>query len=101
MHAGRRAVAVIEEVGRRGGLQRALANRDDESLLPILEYIEKNISKPRHTVQMVNIANRIATCTAETPAPARLWIALYIESRRGLGHSCDCTTLSRNCKGWR
>ena len=44
---------------KRQGLQRALANRDDESLLPILEYIEKNISKPRHTVQMVNIANRI------------------------------------------
>lgn len=51
--------AVIEEVGRRGGLQKALANRDDESLLPILEYIEKNIAKPRHTAQMVNIANRI------------------------------------------
>ena len=61
LHIGRAEVvaAVIEEVGRRGGLQRALANRDDESLLPILEYIEKNISKPRHTVQMVNIANRI------------------------------------------
>ena len=36
-----------------------LANRDDESLLPILEHRKKNISKPRHTVQMVNIANCI------------------------------------------
>ena len=61
LHVGRAEVvaAVIEEVGRRGGLQKALANRDDQSLLPILEYIEKNISKPRHTAQMVNIANRI------------------------------------------
>lgn len=61
LHIGRAEVvaAVIEEVGRRGGLQKALANRDDASLLPILEYIDKNISKPRHTAQMVNIANRI------------------------------------------
>jgi len=36
-----------------------LANRDDASLLPVLEYVEKNISKPRHTAQMVNISNRI------------------------------------------
>ena len=61
LHVGRAEVvaAVIEEVGRRGGLQKALANRDDQSRLPILEYIEKNFSKPRHTAQMVNIANRI------------------------------------------
>jgi U3 small nucleolar RNA-associated protein 15 len=61
LHVGRTEVvaAVIEEVGRRGGLQKALANRDDASLLPVLEYVEKNISKPRHTAQMVNISNRI------------------------------------------
>jgi len=35
LHVGRAEVvaAVIEEVGRRGGLQKALANRDDQSLL--------------------------------------------------------------------
>jgi len=51
--------AVIEEIGRRGGLQKALANRDGDSLIPILVYVEKNIAKPRHTAQMVNIANRV------------------------------------------
>ena len=51
--------AVIEEIGRRGGLQKALANRDGDSLIPILVYVEKNIAKPRHTAQMVNIVNRV------------------------------------------
>ena len=49
-------MAVIEDIERRGGLTKALANREEQSLTPVLEFIVKYVANPRHTQELVRIA---------------------------------------------
>lgn len=48
-----------EEVGRRGGLKTALAGRDAATLAPVLKFIARHVSQPRHTWQLLGVLARI------------------------------------------
>ena len=51
--------AVIEELGRRRGLTTALANRDEETVEPLLSFTIRYITKPTYTVVLTTVANRL------------------------------------------
>ena len=56
--AGGRAevvAAVIEEIGRRGGLKTALAGRDAAGLGPVLRFIARHVANPRHSRQLAGV----------------------------------------------
>ena len=46
--------AVMEEIGRRGGLRAALAGRDDTALAPVLKFITRHVSQPRWGLATLN-----------------------------------------------
>ena len=50
-------VSVIQELIRRDGLKPALAARDDKSLGHIIKFIQRNISNPRFTATLTDIAS--------------------------------------------
>ncbi|EDO31974.1 predicted protein [Nematostella vectensis] len=50
-------VAILQELIRRGGLERALSGRDEEGLVPILYFLIRNITNPRYTVVLIDVAN--------------------------------------------
>eukprot|EP00043_Microstomoeca_roanoka_P009156 m.87213 g.87213 ORF g.87213 m.87213 type:complete len:367 (-) comp14497_c0_seq1:2050-3150(-) len=49
----------LHELVQREGLRTALSNRDDASLEPILRFVVKNITNPRYTRLLVNVAHLI------------------------------------------
>lgn len=51
--------AVMEEIGRRGGLRAALAGRDATTLAPVLAFIARHVSQPRHTRQVLGVLARV------------------------------------------
>lgn len=60
--AGGRAevvAAVIEEIGRRGGLKTALAGRDAAGLGPVLRFIARHVANPRHSRQLAGVTARV------------------------------------------
>ncbi|KAK9712599.1 U3 small nucleolar RNA-associated protein 15 [Basidiobolus ranarum] len=52
-------VSLIEELVHRDGLRSSLQGRDDISLEPIVQFLVKNISHPRYTGLLVDVANVI------------------------------------------
>mmetsp|Transcript_2507 Transcript_2507/g.7501 ORF Transcript_2507/g.7501 Transcript_2507/m.7501 type:complete len:536 (+) Transcript_2507:121-1728(+) len=58
---GRAAItaAVLEDLIHRNGLEIAVSNRSPDRLLPLLMLVEKNISNPRYTEVMIELANII------------------------------------------
>lgn len=50
-------VSVIEELILRSALEGALAGRDQESLVPILSLIRRNIRNPLYTVRLTQLSN--------------------------------------------
>ncbi|RDD45049.1 U3 small nucleolar RNA-associated protein 15-like protein [Trichoplax sp. H2] len=50
-------VSVIQELIRRDGLPIALSGRDEDALLPVLYFIKKNISNPRYSSLVSDVAN--------------------------------------------
>ncbi len=52
--------SVLEELAGRGGLQRALGNRDAEALLPLLGFLAKYIAEPRHSRLLTDVSHRWA-----------------------------------------
>ena len=61
MAGGRAEVvaAVIEEIGRRGGLKTALAGRDAAGLGPVLRFIARHVANPRHSRQLAGVTARV------------------------------------------
>jgi U3 small nucleolar RNA-associated protein 15 len=51
--------AVMEEIGRRGGLKAALAGRDAATLAPVLKFIARHVAQPRHTQQLLGVLARV------------------------------------------
>lgn len=51
------ATSVIQELVLRDGLHRALAHRDEERLAPILSFLVKHISDPRHAPLLLDVAD--------------------------------------------
>ena len=52
-------MAVIEDIEKRGGITKALANRDEHGLVPVLEFVVKYIANPRHTRDLVRLSQEI------------------------------------------
>ncbi|CAB3984474.1 U3 small nucleolar RNA-associated 15 homolog [Paramuricea clavata] len=52
-------VSLIMELIRRQGLQIALSGRDEDSLLPILSFLNKHICNPRYTPTLIDVTNTI------------------------------------------
>ena len=60
--AGGRAevvAAVLEEIGRRGGLRTALAGRDAAGLAPVLRFVARHVANPRHSRQLAGVTARV------------------------------------------
>ena len=60
--AGGRAevvAAVIEEIGRRGGLRTALTGRDAAGLVPVLRFVARHVANPRHSRQLAGLTARV------------------------------------------
>lgn len=51
--------AVLEEIGRRGGIRSALTGRDADTLAPVLKFIARHVSNPRHTRQLLGVMARV------------------------------------------
>lgn len=51
--------AVVEELMARGGLSIALRNRDEETLLPLIDFLAKYIRDPRYSKDAINVCHRI------------------------------------------
>ncbi|KAJ7365692.1 snoRNA-binding rRNA-processing protein [Desmophyllum pertusum] len=51
--------SVLQELIRRKGLWRALAGRDEEGLVPILEFLIRYINNPRYTALITDVANAV------------------------------------------
>jgi U3 small nucleolar RNA-associated protein 15 len=49
-------MAVIEDIERRGGIVKSLANREEGRLVPVLEFIVKYVANPRHTKDLVRLS---------------------------------------------
>lgn len=52
-------VSLLQELTRRKGLKRALAGRDEDSLVPVLEFLIRHVSNPRYTVLLIDVANAV------------------------------------------
>ena len=52
-------MAVIEDIEKRGGITKALANRDEHRLVPVLDFIVKYIANPRHTRDLIRLSQEI------------------------------------------
>lgn len=52
-------VSLLQELIRRKGLKRALAGRDEDGLVPILEFITRYVSNPRYTVLLIDVTNAV------------------------------------------
>lgn len=50
---------VVEELAARGGLAAALAGRTSDSLLPVVQHLQRHISDPRHAHLMSSLAHRL------------------------------------------
>lgn len=48
-------VSLIEELIHRDGLRIALKGRDENTLVPILNFLDKNMLNPRYSVILVNV----------------------------------------------
>lgn len=51
--------SLLQELIRRNGLKRALAGKDEEGLVPILEFLIKYVSNPRYTVLLTDVTNAV------------------------------------------
>ncbi|XP_028406892.1 U3 small nucleolar RNA-associated protein 15 homolog [Dendronephthya gigantea] len=52
-------ISLIMELIRRQGLQIALSGRDEDTLLPILSFLNKHICNPRYTPTLIDVTNTI------------------------------------------
>ena len=48
-------VSVFEELIRRSGLGIAIAGRDEQALLPLLKFLQRNFSNPQYTHIMMDV----------------------------------------------
>lgn len=51
--------SLFQELIKRRGLRTALAGRDEESLVPILHFLTRNINNPRYAVLLTDVANTV------------------------------------------
>ncbi|KAL1117538.1 hypothetical protein AAG570_003854 [Ranatra chinensis] len=55
-------VALLQELIRRKGLQNAIINRDDKSLVPLLKFVVRYINDCRFTSVLIDVANVVIDC---------------------------------------
>ena len=51
--------SLLDELYHRRGLEMALENRNDEELLPVLNYLQKQINNPRFSKLLIKVADII------------------------------------------
>ena len=52
------ATSVLEELAARGGLRAALERRDEDRLAPVLAFLVRHVSNPRHARLLLDVADR-------------------------------------------
>lgn len=51
--------SVLQELVLRAGLTLALRGRDDRGLIPILSFVAKNMTNPRYSTLLIDVAHAI------------------------------------------
>lgn len=50
---------MLEELAKRNGLERALSNRDEQELEPIVSFTLRYITQPKYASMLVNVCNKL------------------------------------------
>lgn len=79
---------VLEELGKRRGLTHALANRDEETLEPLLRYVTRYIKKPEYTSMLVGVAHILIDIYGDVAGESEAIDGLFRKLRHQIQLEC-------------
>jgi U3 small nucleolar RNA-associated protein 15 len=81
-------VAVLEELGKRRGLETALSNRDEELLEPVLSFTTRYINRPHYTGLLVGIAHKLIDIYGDVTGQSEMIDELFAKLKAQVGNEC-------------
>eukprot|EP00339_Tiarina_fusa_P026587 CAMPEP_0117012646 /NCGR_PEP_ID=MMETSP0472-20121206/10600_1 /TAXON_ID=693140 ORGANISM="Tiarina fusus, Strain LIS" /NCGR_SAMPLE_ID=MMETSP0472 /ASSEMBLY_ACC=CAM_ASM_000603 /LENGTH=595 /DNA_ID=CAMNT_0004715771 /DNA_START=158 /DNA_END=1942 /DNA_ORIENTATION=- len=81
-------VAVLEELGKRRGLEAALSNRDEELLEPVLSFTTRYINRPHYTSLLVGIAHKLIDIYGDVTGQSEMIDELFAKLKAQVGNEC-------------
>ena len=81
-------VAVLEELGKRRGLRIALANRDEESLEPVLAFMVRYVTRPRFTNVLIGVTHVLIDIYGEVAGQSETIDELFVKLKMQVRSEC-------------
>lgn len=81
--------SLLQELIRRNGLRRALAGKDEDGLVPILDFLIRYITNPRYTVLLTDVANTVLDIYGPVFGQSEKVDQLFTKLRNKIGAEMD------------